>query len=69
MLAYKHEMSREQRPGGMAAVEADLHGPGAEHYDLLLHCGDLAYDMDSSNGRNGDAFMAGAYTRSLFSST
>ena len=39
-------------------MEADLHGLGAQHYDLLLHCGDLAYDMDTSNGRNGDAFMA-----------
>lgn len=25
--------------------------------DAMLHCGDLGYDLDSSNGRNGDAFL------------
>lgn len=26
-------------------------------YDVLLHVGDLAYDMDSDNARVGDNFM------------
>ena len=25
--------------------------------DAMLHCGDLGYDLDDSNGRNGDAFL------------
>jgi hypothetical protein len=25
--------------------------------DAVLHCGDLAYDLDTSDGRNGDAWM------------
>ena len=25
--------------------------------DAMLHCGDLGYDLDSSDGRNGDAFL------------
>jgi hypothetical protein len=27
------------------------------YYDAILHVGDFAYDMDSDNGRVGDAFM------------
>ena len=29
----------------------------ARALDMVLHVGDFAYDMDSDNGRNGDAFM------------
>lgn len=27
------------------------------HYDSILHVGDLAYDLQSDNGRVGDEFM------------
>ena len=36
----------------LAEVRAAPEGPP----DAILHCGDLAYDMDSSDGRVGDAF-------------
>lgn len=26
-------------------------------YDMILHVGDMAYDMDSSNGEVGDEFL------------
>jgi len=27
------------------------------NFDMILHVGDFAYNMDNDNGRNGDAFM------------
>lgn len=26
-------------------------------FDMILHVGDFAYNMDNDNGRNGDVFM------------
>ena len=28
-----------------------------KNYDVLIHCGDFAYDLDTDNGRVGDAWM------------
>lgn len=41
----------------MIAAEVQA-GDGAPPIDLVIHCGDFAYDMDSENGRTGDAFLS-----------
>lgn len=50
----------------LALIEKEIHGSGGgggdgggvvAMPDMLVHCGDLAYDLDTSNGRNGDAFL------------
>lgn len=34
--------------------------------DIILHIGDLAYDLDSNNGANGDAFVVNAQNYSAY---
>jgi hypothetical protein len=34
-------------------VEAEIHGARAQMLDMLIHCGDIAYDLATSNGRTG----------------
>lgn len=45
--------------GVLSLVEDELRNDAAKGRmpDALIHCGDLAYDLDTSNGRNGDAFL------------
>lgn len=55
--AEVHGGAARRAVGDDAAAAGDAAAPSSQIPDALIHCGDLAYDMDSSNGRNGDAFL------------
>jgi len=40
-----------------AASDEDVNAAVLHFPDVMLHCGDIGYDLDDSNGRTGDAFM------------
>lgn len=44
----------EARSGALDAAALDAE---SVQYDALLHCGDLAYDLDSQGGQTGDIFL------------
>jgi hypothetical protein len=46
------------RRDGESGDDASMGSRVSGFPDAMLHCGDLGYDLDTSNGRNGDAFLS-----------
>ena len=54
------DLSADENDGGYGGVMRELARESSRadwRYDLLLHAGDLAYDLDTDGGSIGDAFM------------